>query len=88
MQFYPTRIGCLAAAAPYLVIEEDGQLYAAPIANESVHNLMGVVDALTEKWAEENGFTYENISVSPEVLCPTARFFLEGFKLPKGWVTT
>jgi len=85
---HQTRIQHLAEKAPYRVIEKDGQLYATSFPFESVHEMMGAVDALTEDWATANGFTYDNIIASPAVACPPGSSYLEGLKLPKGWVTT
>ena len=50
-----TRIQHLQEVAPYRVIKKDGQLYATPFPFESVHEMMGAVDALTADWAEANG---------------------------------
>jgi len=85
---HETRIKHLAEKAPNRVIIENGQLYATPFPFESVHNLMTAVEQLTEDWATANGFTYDNIIASPAVACPPGSSYLEGLKLPKGWVTT
>ena len=88
MKFHATRIQHLAEKAPYRVVEENGQLYATTIGGESVHEMLGAVDALTEDWAEANGFTYDNSIASPEVACHPGSGYVEGLKLPKGWVTS
>jgi hypothetical protein len=91
MKFHATRIQHLAEVAPHRVTKKDGQLYAIPVNGESVNEMMVAVDALTADWAEANDLDPHAKAVRPSlemVRDCSDRFFLDGFKLPKGWVTS
>ena len=86
---HETRIQHLAEVAPHAVkwTEDRGWMAVVP-KGYAVSACMKEIDSLTEDWATANGFTYDNIIASPEVACHPGSGYVEGLKLPKGWVTS
>lgn len=92
MKFHVTRMQHLAEVAPDMVTKlEEGSYVVEVAGDQKVNDVMSEVRALTKEWAEENGYHPDGKACQQYlgmVRSYPDRFFLDGFKLPKGWVTS